>query len=146
LVVEEEGGIVDKFMGDGIMAVFAGGPPAGHAASATRAGVRMQKRLAEIRAGQPALSGLQMRVGINTGDVVAGNIGSETRMDYTVIGDNVNVASRLEGACEPGCVLVSASTWLWVQDEFRSEGQTEINVKNRAEPVKTYLIDPASPF
>jgi class 3 adenylate cyclase len=144
-IVEEEGGVVDKFMGDGIMAVFAGGNPAKHATAAVRAGVRMQSQLAEMRK-QPGLTGLQMRVGINTGDVVAGNIGSETRMDYTVIGDNVNVASRLEGKCMPDCVLVSASTWLWVKGDFRSESQAEIRVKNRDEPILTYLINPAGPL
>jgi adenylate cyclase len=145
-IVEEEGGIVDKFIGDSIMAVFAGGAPATHAAGAVKAGVRMQQRLAEIRSSTPEMKDLQMRVGINTGDVVAGNIGSETRMDYTVIGDNVNVASRLEGACEPGCVLTSASTWLWLGDAYRSASQTDIRVKNRAEAVRTYLIDPSLPY
>ncbi|QJR12192.1 hypothetical protein DSM104443_03277 [Usitatibacter rugosus] len=145
-IVEEEGGIVDKFIGDGIMAVFAGGNPSGHAGGAVKAGLRMQQRLAEIRDDSPILKNLIMRVGVNTGDVVAGNIGSQTRMDYTVIGDNVNVASRLEGACEPGCVLVSASTWLWLGDKHRSHVQADIKVKNRAEPIKTYLLDPAAPF
>ncbi len=145
-IVEAEGGIVDKFIGDSVMAVFAGGAPAVHAAAAVHAGVRMQGRLAEIRKQSPELAGLQMRVGINTGDVVAGNIGSETRMDYTVIGDNVNVASRLEGQCQPDCVLVSASTWLWVKGEYKSAMQAEIHVKNRAEAIDTYLIDPFAPF
>lgn len=145
-VIEAEGGMVDKFIGDGIMAVFAGGSPAAHALGAVKAGVAMQKRLETLREREPLLAGLQMRVGVNTGDVVAGNIGSETRMDYTVIGDNVNVASRLEGACQPGCVLVSAATWLWVGGAFRSHAQAEIRVKNRSEPVATYLVDPASPF
>jgi len=145
-IIEEEGGIVDKFIGDGIMAVFAGGNPTGHAGGAVKAGLRMQQRLAEIRDKSPNLKNLMMRVGVNTGDVVAGNIGSQTRMDYTVIGDNVNVASRLEGACEPGCVLVSASTWLWLGDKHRSHTQADIKVKNRAEPITTYLLDPAAPF
>jgi class 3 adenylate cyclase len=58
----------------------------------------------------------------------------------------VNVASRLEGACEPGCVLASASTWLWLGNAYRSEVQAEIRVKNRDEGVRTYLIDPKSPY
>jgi adenylate cyclase len=145
-IVEEEGGIVDKYIGDSIMAVFTGGNPAAHAVGAVNAGVRMQEKLAGMRTESALLKNLQMRVGVNTGDVVAGNIGSETRMDYTVIGDNVNVASRLEGACEPGCVLASASTWLWLGGKYRSETQADIRVKNRTEPIKTYLVDPASPF
>jgi class 3 adenylate cyclase/GAF domain-containing protein len=137
-VIEEEGGIVDKFIGDGIMAVFAEG--GGHATAAVRAGVRMQKKLDEMRHADPALRNLQMRIGINTGDVVAGNIGSQTRMEYTVIGDNVNVASRIEGACAPDKVLVSASTWQSVREGFVAEEQHPIRVKNRSEPVKTFLI------
>ncbi|APV50093.1 hypothetical protein BWI17_10595 [Betaproteobacteria bacterium GR16-43] len=145
-IVEAEGGFVDKFIGDGIMAIFAGGNPAKHASGAVRAGIRMQQRMAQMRKESTRLAGMQMRVGVNTGDVVAGNIGSETRMDYTVIGDNVNVAARLEGKCEPDYVLVSASTWLWVKGEFKSDTQTEIRVKNRNEPILTYLINPAGPL
>ncbi len=145
-IVEEEGGVVDKFIGDGLMAVFAGGNPAKHAAAAVRAGVKMQQRLAGMRKESERLAGLQMRVGVNTGDVVAGNLGSQTRMDYTVIGDHVNVAARLEGKCEPDYVLVSSSTWLWVKGEFKSDSQQEIRVKNRDEPIVTYLINPAGPL
>jgi adenylate cyclase len=142
-VIEDEGGLVDKFIGDGIMAVFTeASAGASHAASAVRAGVKMQRRLAAMRREVPVCANLQMRVGVNTGDVVAGNIGSQTRMDYTVIGDNVNVASRIEGACKPDCVMVSASTWEQVKGEFPGGMPAEIRVKNRAEPVSTFLIDP----
>src|SRR5262245_28134116 len=120
------------------MAVFAEGGD--HAAAAVRAGVRMQKKLEEMRRADPALRNLQMRIGINTGDVVAGNIGSQTRMEYTVIGDNVNVASRIEGACVPDRVLVSASTWQAAKEGFVAEEQHPIRVKNRSEAVKTFLI------
>lgn len=141
-IIEDEGGIVDKFMGDGIMAIFTEQAEGGdsHALRATRAGVRMQAELERLRSHDPILSGLLMRVGINTGEVVAGNIGSETRMDYTVIGDNVNVASRVEGACQPGSVLVTDSTWRLLGDRFEGERQAPIQVKNRSEPVETWLI------
>jgi adenylate cyclase len=96
-----------------------------------------------MRREDPVCANLQMRVGVNTGDVVAGNIGSQTRMDYTVIGDNVNVASRIEGACRPDCVMVSATTWERVSREFPGGMPAQIRVKNREEPVSTFLIDPA---
>ena len=139
-IIEEEGGLVDKFMGDGIMAIFTGQGAASHASAAVHSGVRMQKRLAQMRREDPTLRNLQMRVGINTGPVVAGNIGSETRMDYTVIGDNVNVASRIEGACTPDGVLVSSSTWDLVRGEFMGQVREPIRVKNRDEPVRTFEI------
>src|SRR5262245_26855215 len=139
-VIEEEGGIVDKFIGDGIMAVFADVADGNHAGAAVRAGVRMQKKLEEMRRADPALRKVQMRVGINSGDVVAGNVGSLTRMDYTVIGDNVNVASRIEGVCVPDGVLVSASTWQSVKEAFIAKEQEPVRVKNRNEAVKTFLI------
>lgn len=143
-IIEQEGGLVDKFIGDGIMAVFTeASAGVNHAAAAVRAGVKMQRRLAKMRSEEPVCANLQMRVGVNTGDVVAGNIGSQTRMDYTVIGDNVNVASRIEGACKPDCVMVSATTWDQVHREFPGGMPAEIRVKNREEPVSTFLIDPA---
>ena len=141
-IIESEGGIVDKFMGDGIMAVFTDQCPLGQELCAVRAGVRMQRTLAVMRAQDATVSHLQMRVGINTGTVVAGNIGSQTRMDYTVIGDNVNVASRIEGAAPPDGVLVSERTWEGVADQFEAAQQPPIQVKNRREPVRTWLVVP----
>ncbi len=139
-IIEDEQGVIDKFIGDGIMAVFTPESVVDHAGAAVRAGVRMQEALSRMRATNPIIGGLQMRVGINTGEVVAGNIGSDTRMDYTVIGDNVNVASRIEGVCTPDGVLVSDSTWAQLQHRFAGIEQPAVNVKNRDRPVLTYLI------
>lgn len=147
-IIEEESGVVDKFMGDCIMAIFTPEASRHHANAAVSAGVRMQQRLDALRRSNVNMENLQMRIGINTGEVVAGNIGSQTRMDYTVIGDNVNVASRIENACPPDGVLVSGSTWASVNTatgtskQFSAEVQPPIRVKNRDQPVLTYLIVP----
>jgi class 3 adenylate cyclase/DNA-binding response OmpR family regulator len=143
--LEAEGGIVDKFIGDGIMAIFL--PHDGtdnHALRAVRAGLAMQARVAELKADwrlrRPDVAGLAARIGINTGEMVAGNIGSETRMDYTVIGDNVNLAARIEAAGQGGEVHVSEAVHRRVADHVRARALGSIAVKNRVEPVAVYTV------
>jgi len=144
-VIEAEDGIIDKFIGDGIMGIFTSSSGEGnHPLRAVRAGMRMQERLSELRRqwkrSCPDLAGLQIRVGINTGEVVTGNVGSETRMDYTVVGDNVNVASRIETTCRPGEVCISESTYKDVQAWVVATKLAPILVKNRVQPVQTYVV------
>jgi adenylate cyclase len=144
-IIEGEGGIVDKFIGDGIMAIFTPqDTDDNHALRAVCAGIRMQQKLHELGyhwgESHPELIGMQMRVGINTGEVVAGNIGSETRMDYTVVGDTVNVASRLESVCHAGGVWISESTYVAVQDCIEAEKMEPVMVKNRTQPVQAYAV------
>ena len=144
-IIEEEGGIIDKFIGDGIMAIF---PPTSaddnHALRAVQSGIRMQQRLRVLRqewqASRPELAGMQIRVGVNTGEIVAGNIGSQTRMDYTVVGDNVNVASRIESVCRAGEVCISESSYLEVQGHIVATKLELVYVKNRVQPVQVYAI------
>ena len=107
------GGTVDKVMGDAIMALF--GTPVAHdddPRRAIEAALAMQRRMQEMQPQiEERLGGrLLMRIGINTGLVVAAGIGPEGRREYTVMGDAVDVAARLEGAARPGGVLVSAAT------------------------------------
>src|SRR5262245_46267401 len=144
-IIEDENGIVDKFIGDGIMAVFlvvdeADAP----ALRAVRSGIRMQQQVAELRRGwqtnRPELTDLQVRVGINTGEVVSGNIGSETRMDYTVVGDNVNVTSRIESSTRAGGVHISEATYLEVKESVAATRLDPITVKNRVQPVLVYAV------
>ena len=144
-IIESEHGTIDKYLGDGIMATFTSLEEHDmDAARAIRAGIRMQTRLAELReqwrTTHREACNMEMRVGINTGEMVAGNIGSETRMEFTVIGDNVNVASRIEANSRPGQVWVSESTYFDAKDEFEATRMDPIHVKNRSQPVQTYAI------
>ncbi|CAN5419185.1 hypothetical protein BH11MYX1_BH11MYX1_48610 [soil metagenome] len=150
-IVMEEDGVVDKYIGDAIMAVF--GAPVSKpddAVRAARAAVRMRVALAELNTRLVArgVSPLRTGIGIHTGVVVAGNIGSEARMEYTVIGDAVNLASRLESSTkELGVdVLISAETNELVKHACLTTAIREITVKGRSEPVMTYelrgLIEP----
>ena len=144
-VVEAEGGIVDKFIGDGVMAVFLPRDETdNHALRAVRASIRMQQELGTIkrrwRATRPEVAELLVRVGINTGEMVAGNIGSETRMDYTVIGDNVNVASRIESNGVGGQVHISEATYKMLCNLIPALPRGPIQVKNRVQPVQIYSV------
>jgi adenylate cyclase len=144
-IVMDEGGVVDKYIGDAIMAVFgAPVPKPEDAKNAVRAAVRMRRALASLNerlaaSGRPKLA---TGIGIHTGEVVAGNIGSEARMEYTVIGDAVNLASRLEGATKDlgADVLISEDTMALLDDGFETRPIRSITVKGRAQPVMTYEV------
>jgi class 3 adenylate cyclase/DNA-binding response OmpR family regulator len=144
-IVEDGGGIIDKFIGDGIMAVFLPGDAEdNHALRAVRAGMRMQQRLRELRAGwrvdRPELAQIQARIGINTGEVVSGNIGSQTRMDYTVVGDNVNLTARIEANARVDEVHLSEATYAEVAKHVTATRLAPITVKNRMQPVQVYAV------
>jgi class 3 adenylate cyclase len=104
----------------------------------------MQKRLYSLRqelaASRPELAGMHMRVGVNTGEVVSGNIGSETRMDYTVVGDNVNVAARLESVSRAGEVCISEATYREIEGYIAATKLEPVYVKNRVQPVHVYTV------
>ncbi len=144
-IVMSEDGVVDKYIGDAIMAVFgAPVPKPDDAIRAVRAAVRMRTALVHLneRLAARGLPPLRTGIGIHTGEVVAGNIGSETRMEYTVIGDAVNLASRLESSTkELGVnVLISEDTCELVKDHIDARPVKEITVKGRAQPVMTYEV------
>jgi adenylate cyclase len=144
-IVMEENGVVDKYIGDAIMAVFgAPVPKSGDAVNALRAAVRMRGALARLNVALTSrgLPTLRTGIGIHTGQVVAGNIGCERRMEYTVIGDAVNLASRLESSTkELGvAVLISEDTYARVRDTIEARAVREITVKGRKAPVMTYEV------
>lgn len=134
-VIVEEGGIIEKYVGDAVMAIFGAPlPQPDHAARAIRAALRVQERLA-AEAGDP--DSFKIRIGINTGECILGNVGTELRMDYTAIGDAVNVAARLEAANKDfgTTILASNATVRAAGPGFRYREIGPIQVKGRVEPV-----------
>ncbi len=140
-IVFEFGGSLDKYIGDAVMALF-GAPFSAKddAVRAVRAALKMQSALRELSARGGTGSDLAIRIGINTGVVVAGNIGSPKRMDYTVIGDSVNVAQRLEALAKPGQVLIGGSTYDRVKDKFLLNEIGRQRVKGKDEEVVVYEV------
>ncbi len=144
-IVMQEDGVVDKYIGDAIMAVFgAPVPRPDDAVNAVRAAVRMRQALRVLNRSleERRLPTLRTGIGIHTGTVVAGNIGSEQRMEYTVIGDAVNLAARLETSTkELGVdVLVSEDTYELTKHAIEARALREITVKGRAQPVVAYEV------
>jgi adenylate cyclase len=138
-------GVVDKFIGDAIMAVFgAPVPRPDDALNAVKAALEMRRRLAKMNEGFRArgLPEIRAGIGLHTGEVVAGNMGHIERMEYTVIGDAVNLASRLEGmtkelACD---VLLSEDLYAKVSDQVDAEPLRRIHVKGREQDVMVYRL------
>ena len=143
--ISEQEGMVDKFIGDAIMAGF--GVPIAHEDDedrAVRAAINMIKRLREWNV-QRELDGklpVDMGIGLNTDSVVSGNIGSSKRMDYTMIGDGVNLAARLESACKAYAarILISEFTHQNLKGTYQVRHIDEVIVKGKTEPVGVYEI------
>lgn len=142
-IVQEEGGTVDKYEGDAIIA-FWNAPleVPEHATRAVRAALRCQAKLASLRIGfrKRIRKDMFMRIGINTGTAVVGNLGSRTRFDYTMLGDAVNLAARLEGANKQfgTYTMISKSTRDLLQDGFAVRELARVAVVGRKEPVTVY--------
>jgi class 3 adenylate cyclase/tetratricopeptide (TPR) repeat protein len=137
-------GTIDKFTGDGIMALF-GAPIALEDAPqrAIRSALAIQREMTRFSARMKSeieMPSLKMRVGINTGPVVVGTLGSDLRVDFTAVGDTVNLASRMEGLAEPGTVYVTDKTFKLTEGLFRFEALGERQVKGKEAPVKTYRV------
>jgi adenylate cyclase len=143
-LVFEHQGTLDKFLGDALMAEF--GVPVAIPEAANRAvdcALAMHRRLKEIRAqGATPIQG--MRIGINTGEAIVGNIGSHKRMDFTVIGDVVNVAARLQEAAKEleADTLVSEATYRQVEGDYRLEPLKPLILRGRKERTGIYRLLP----
>lgn len=135
-------GTLDKFMGDALMAFF-GAPlhQPDHAERAVRAALLMLKALEEFNNTNVGRDPISMRIGINSGQCVAGDIGSPKRKDYTVIGDTVNVASRLESSvAKPGQIVIGPTTYELVRHRFVCQELPEQQLKGRQKKVRPYLV------
>ena len=135
-----EGGNVDKFLGDAVMATFRG---EFHAARAVEACIAIRNKVHTTEIGLDVIGFKpDVSIGINSGDMVSGNIGSATlkRLDYTVIGDTVNVAARLQASAERGQILISDKTYERVKESFHFKNIGALTLKNRGKPVTTYEV------
>jgi class 3 adenylate cyclase/tetratricopeptide (TPR) repeat protein len=136
-------GTIDKFTGDGVMALF-GAPVAheDHAQRACYAALAMQRALEEYGEKIRKECGVEfkMRVGLNSGPVIVGSVGDDLRMDYTAVGDTVNLASRMQTMARPGTVLVSADTHRMARDFFKFEPLGKVQVKGKEKPVEAYQL------
>lgn len=135
-----QGGYIDKFIGDAIMAVFRGDFNLDRAIDACLA---VRKKIEEL----PNESGNiffapKVSIGINSGEMISGNIGSASlrRLDYTVIGDAVNIAQRLQTAAGPGQIIITSTSFEKVKESFNCRKVAEVNLKNKSNPVMVYEV------
>ncbi|MDC0253522.1 adenylate/guanylate cyclase domain-containing protein [Bacteriovoracales bacterium] len=145
-IAVKHGGTVDKYIGDAIMVFFGDPNSKGHkedAVSCVEMAMEMNSRLWEIRdtwkkrgISQP----LEIRIGIHTDICTVGNFGSQDRLDYTTIGNGVNLASRLESNARPNEILISEDTYLLIRESIHCERLNKINVKNIKHPIQTYKV------
>lgn len=145
-VVMKYGGTIDKFIGDAIM-VFFGDPESKGARQDTLAcvsmAIEMRKVMRVLRQrwrAQGIQQPLEIRMGINSGYCTVGNFGAETRMDYTILGKEVNLASRLESSAEPGEILVSYDTYAQIKDKILCREKGRIKAKGFSRPVPIYQV------
>jgi adenylate cyclase len=145
-IAQEHGGTLDKFIGDA-MVIFFGDPDSlgvkEDALQCVKMALAMQRRMLELQILWREMGSdktFQVRMGINTGYCDVGNFGSDLRMDYTIIGAEVNRAARLEQAADPGGILISRETYGLVQDEIVATRQEPLTVKGFAEPIEAYAV------
>ncbi len=143
-IAEKYRGTIDKYVGDAVM-VFFGDPEytsdKDHAMRAVMMAMEMQHAMIEFRdqwKHKGIANPFHVRMGINTGYCTIGNFGSEMKMDYTIIGNNVNLAARYEAACEPDSILISEDTYMLVKDDIECVVAGTYNMKGIPEPVTGY--------
>jgi adenylate cyclase len=148
--VEKTNGVVDKFIGDAVMAhwgtAYTAGSPRKDAFNCLKAALMMRKALyimnQKCKVGDFSNPSIRIGCGINTGIVTAGQLGSDMRMEYTVIGDPVNLASRVEALTKPlgADILITEDTWKLIGDKFITEEMPSVTVKGKEKPVRVFAV------
>jgi adenylate cyclase len=146
--VNKTGGVVDKYIGDSVMAVWGASDTSGSVAqdafNCVRSALMMRRALLQFNQGRGGVKKPIIRIGcgINTGPLVAGQIGSKERMEYTVIGDAVNLASRTEALNKPlhTDILITEDTWHLVHDRVITEEMPPVTVKGKEKPVRMFAV------
>jgi class 3 adenylate cyclase len=141
--IERYGGTIARLMGDGVLAFF--GAPVAHEDDperAVRCGLDLVQAIDELDSQQTiaGAQGLRVRVGVNTGPVVVGMVGTEAASEYTAMGDAVNVAARMQAAARPGSVLVTASTYRFVSSFVEAADVGQLELKGKSDAVHAYEI------
>jgi adenylate cyclase len=139
--VLEHGGMINKFGGDSIMAIW--NVPVEckeHGLSAVKAAVSIQRAIKELQEKESPIVRMEFGIGINTGEAITGNMGSEDRLEYSVIGDSVNTAFRLASAAPGGKIWIGANTFALVRDFIVAEVLEPLAVKGKREPVQAYEV------
>jgi adenylate cyclase len=135
------GGTVNKFGGDNIMVIWNVPMPCdNHALMATKAAMEVQRAIKELQDSDTTLTRMEFSIGINTGKAVAGNLGSEDRVEYSVVGDAVNVAARLTAAAEGGKVWIGFGTYELIKDQITVEQLEPLLLKGKRGPVRAYEV------
>jgi class 3 adenylate cyclase len=145
-IAQAHGATVDKYIGDAILAFF--GDPVSRGAkddalACVRMAIAMQQRMRELSAiwrSNGVEQPFELRIGITTGYCTVGNFGSEDRLDYTAIGNAVNLASRLQVNAEPGTILLDSETHSLVEGAVRTEERGSVTIKGFARPIKVFAV------
>ena len=139
--ITENGGLVNKFAGDNLMGVW-NAPQAQveHSKLAVKAALEGQSKMSELCRRNPELSNVQFGIGINTGKALAGNVGSQGRVEYTVIGDEVNLASRICSVTPGGDVYIGPETYHQIEHEFSTEALQPQLFKGKTQPTRIYRV------
>jgi len=136
-VIQQHQGSVAQYLGDGLLALFGARTSGEHdPENAIRAALDAQNAVAALQTPEP----LKLRIGIHTGPVVVGELGSDARKEFTATGDAMNLAARLQTAAPPGGILISQDTYNYVRGVFTVAPQPALTIKGKQEPIQTYLV------